>query len=218
MYCSSRLFTLPKSVKLELADNSKPSEGRGEQPQECQTTILSWEEMVRRTRPCWPQANGKAERFIRTALNEWAYAETYGHAWKRTACLPIWMHRYNFLRPHSTLAENLQLRRYAATCCHSILISIHLISGSAVRPLVCTKSQLYANSRRTRRSWPCACFATATGISVLVSRLDSFFSAYFCALLSGSCARILILLKKLPNLSYIQSCYSVRFVRITMGS
>ena len=106
----------------------------------------------KRTRPCWPQANGKAERFIRTALNEWAYAETYGHAWKRTACLPIWMHRYNFLRPHSPLAENLQLRSYAATCCHSILISIHLISGSAVRPLVCTKSQLYANSRRTRRS------------------------------------------------------------------
>ncbi|WP_179981676.1 integrase core domain-containing protein [Desulfovibrio sp. 86] len=43
----------------------------------------------KRTKPCRPQANGKAERFSRTALNEWAYAETYAHSWKRKAYLPM---------------------------------------------------------------------------------------------------------------------------------
>ncbi|PWL61196.1 MAG: hypothetical protein DBY37_07045 [Desulfovibrionaceae bacterium] len=27
---------------------------------------------------------------MRTALKEWAYAQTYTHSWKRTACLPRW--------------------------------------------------------------------------------------------------------------------------------
>ena len=60
----------------------------------------------KRTRPYRPQTNGKAERFIRTALKEWAYAQTYTHSWKRTAYLPVWTHRYNFLRPHTALGRN----------------------------------------------------------------------------------------------------------------
>jgi transposase len=60
----------------------------------------------KRTRPYRPQTNGKAERFIRTALQEWAYAQTYTHSWKRTADLPVWTQRYNFHRPHSALGRN----------------------------------------------------------------------------------------------------------------
>lgn len=59
----------------------------------------------KRTRPYRPQTNGKAERFIRTALKEWAYAETYTHSWKRTAKLPVWTQKYNFQRPHSALGR-----------------------------------------------------------------------------------------------------------------
>lgn len=59
----------------------------------------------KRTRPYRPQTNGKAERFIRTALKEWAYAETYAHSRNRTAYLPIWTYRYNFLRPHTALGR-----------------------------------------------------------------------------------------------------------------
>lgn len=59
----------------------------------------------KRTRPYRPQTNGKAERFIRTALNEWAYAQTYTHSWQRAAYLPVWTQRYNFQRPHSALGR-----------------------------------------------------------------------------------------------------------------
>src|SRR5215218_7792898 len=47
-----------------------------------------------RTKPYRPQTNGKAERFIRTMLAEWAYAAIYGSSRERTAALPSWLARY----------------------------------------------------------------------------------------------------------------------------
>jgi transposase InsO family protein len=55
------------------------------------------------TRYYRPQTNGKAERFIQTALREWAYARAYRHSRTRTANLPRWIHAYNWHRPHSSL-------------------------------------------------------------------------------------------------------------------
>ena len=57
-----------------------------------------------RTKPYTPKTNGKAERFIQTALREWAYGRTYRHSRERSAYLPEWLHRYNWHRPHSALA------------------------------------------------------------------------------------------------------------------
>jgi transposase InsO family protein len=54
-----------------------------------------------RTKPYTP--NGKAERFIQTALREWAYARAYPTSDHRAAELPPWMHRYNWHRPHGSL-------------------------------------------------------------------------------------------------------------------
>ena len=73
----------------------------------------------KRTKPYHPQTNGKAERFIRTALKEWAYASTYTHSWKRTQDLPLWTYRYNFQRPHTALDRNPPASRLpgeGATC------------------------------------------------------------------------------------------------------
>jgi len=59
----------------------------------------------RRTRPYRPQTNGKAERFIRTMLREWAYAAVYGSSPDRAAALSGWVERYNFRRRHSALGS-----------------------------------------------------------------------------------------------------------------
>lgn len=52
------------------------------------------------TRAYRPQTNGKAERFIQSALREWAYGFTYQHSEQRTAALDHWLHHYNWHRPH----------------------------------------------------------------------------------------------------------------------
>ena len=59
-----------------------------------------------RTRPYSPQTNGKAERFIQTALREWAYAQSYDNSDRRAAHLPVWLHQYNWHRPHASLKYN----------------------------------------------------------------------------------------------------------------
>jgi transposase InsO family protein len=56
-----------------------------------------------RTRPYCPRTNGKAERFIQTALREWAYARAYLTSEQRTAHLFPWLHQYNWHRPHASL-------------------------------------------------------------------------------------------------------------------
>ena len=56
-----------------------------------------------RTKPYSPQTNGKAERFIQTALREWAYARSYENSEQRAAQLPVWLHRYNWHREHAAL-------------------------------------------------------------------------------------------------------------------
>ncbi len=52
------------------------------------------------TKPYRPQTNGKAERFIQSALREWAYGIPYNHSSERTAMLERWTHHYNWHRPH----------------------------------------------------------------------------------------------------------------------
>ncbi len=57
----------------------------------------------RRTRPYSPQTNGKAERFIQTALREWAYATHWTDSEQRNLYLAPWTDYYNFARPHGSL-------------------------------------------------------------------------------------------------------------------
>ena len=55
------------------------------------------------TRPYTPKTNGKAERFIQTSLREWAYAHSYSHSTQRSERLPLFLHNYNWHRPHHSL-------------------------------------------------------------------------------------------------------------------
>jgi transposase InsO family protein len=64
-----------------------------------------------RTRPYRPQTNGKAERFIRTMLREWAYAAVYGSSPERAAAVSGWVERYNYRRRHGALGHRPPIAR-----------------------------------------------------------------------------------------------------------
>jgi transposase InsO family protein len=66
-----------------------------------------------RTKPYTPKTNGKAERFIQTALREWAYAQAYPTSDRRAEELPIWLHRYNWHRPHGGIKSKTPISRLA---------------------------------------------------------------------------------------------------------
>jgi transposase InsO family protein len=63
------------------------------------------------TKPYTPRTNGKAERFIQTALREWAYARAYHNSDQRSAEMLHWLHRYNWHRPHGSLKANTPISR-----------------------------------------------------------------------------------------------------------
>ena len=64
-----------------------------------------------RTKAYTPKTNGKAERFIQTALREWAYAQAYPTSDHRAAELPAWLHRYNWHRPHGGINSQTPISR-----------------------------------------------------------------------------------------------------------
>jgi transposase InsO family protein len=77
----------------------------------------------RHTRPYRPQTNGKAERFIKTALHEWAYARTYQNSAEREQHLAPWIHQYNWHRPHASLNLNAPISRTGLN--QNNLLSLH---------------------------------------------------------------------------------------------
>jgi transposase InsO family protein len=66
-----------------------------------------------RTQPYRPRTNGKAERFIQTLVNRWAYGAIYGSSAERTAALPGWLVHYNFRRRHGSLGHQPPAARLA---------------------------------------------------------------------------------------------------------
>lgn len=67
------------------------------------------------TRAYRPQTNGKAERFIQSALREWAYAWIYQNSQERTDALASWQHHYNWHRPHSGIGGLAPMSRLPAS-------------------------------------------------------------------------------------------------------
>jgi transposase InsO family protein len=66
---------------------------------------------AKRTRPRRPETNGKAERFIRTLLETWAYAYPYQHESDRRAALEPSLDSYNRFRRHRALGGLTPLQR-----------------------------------------------------------------------------------------------------------
>jgi transposase InsO family protein len=75
------------------------------------------------TRPYRPQTNGKAERFIQSALREWAYGWTYQNSRQRTETLEAWMHHYNWHRPHQGIGGLAPMSRLRSS--RNNLLTLH---------------------------------------------------------------------------------------------
>jgi transposase InsO family protein len=67
------------------------------------------------TRPYTPRTNGKAERFIQTSLREWAYARAYDSSRQRAKELPVFIHRYNWHRPHAGIGGHPPISKLGLT-------------------------------------------------------------------------------------------------------
>jgi len=86
------------SIRRLLTDNGSCYRSRHFRAACLQLGILH-----RFTRPYTPRTHGKAERFIQTALREWAYVRHYLNSDERDQQLLPWLEHYNFHRPHGSL-------------------------------------------------------------------------------------------------------------------
>jgi transposase InsO family protein len=75
----------------------------------------AWQLKRRFTKPGCPWTNGKAERFNRTLLTEWAYARPWtSNQLRRRRGLDRFLHHYNTRRGHSALGGRPPISRLAA--------------------------------------------------------------------------------------------------------
>lgn len=95
-------------VRALLSDN-----GPGYRSHALQHLVRAGRLRHRFTRPYRPQTNGKAERFIRTLVHEWAYAQAYRHSTFRAAALPRYLQFYNTERRHGGLSFTTPAQRLA---------------------------------------------------------------------------------------------------------
>jgi len=86
------------SIRRLLTDNGSCYRSRHFRAACLQLGILH-----RFTRPYTPRTHGKAERFIQTALREWAYVRHYLNSDERDQQLLPWLEHYHFHRPHGSL-------------------------------------------------------------------------------------------------------------------
>ena len=74
----------------------------------------AWQLKRRFTKPGCPWTNGKAERFNRTLLQEWAYARAWTSNTSRRRGLDRFLNHYNTRRGHSALGGQPPISRLAA--------------------------------------------------------------------------------------------------------
>jgi transposase InsO family protein len=94
-------------VRRVLTDN-----GSGYVSKSFRATCRALHVAHRRTRPYTPRTNGKAERFIQTALREWAYVRPYYTSADRAQQLAGWIDHYNCARPHGSLDAQPPMSRF----------------------------------------------------------------------------------------------------------
>lgn len=104
--------------KALLTDNGSPFRAKS-----FSRVCTALELKHRFTRPYRPQTNGKAERFIQSALREWAYGFVYQNSAERLAMLSEWNHHYNWHRPHQGIGGKAPMSRLSTT--RNNLLQLH---------------------------------------------------------------------------------------------
>jgi transposase InsO family protein len=94
------------------------------------------------TRAYRPQTNGKAERFIQSALREWAYGIPYNHSSQRIVMLERWIHHYNWHRPHQGIQGVAPISRLAQS--RNNLLTLHIETIARERSGCCFRRFLPA--------------------------------------------------------------------------
>lgn len=112
-YCS--LGAIPKAL---LTDNGSAFRSRS-----FSRVCMELQLKHRYTRPYRPQTNGKAERFIQSALREWAYGFVYKNSDERADMLHQWNHHYNWHRPHQGIGGKAPMSRLSAS--RNNLLQLH---------------------------------------------------------------------------------------------
>lgn len=95
-------------VRRLLTDNGGNYRGR-----DVRAVVTRWHLTHRFTRPYTPRTNGKAERFIRTLLHEWAYAQAYRTSAHRSRALPRFLYYFTTQRRHYGLHGQTPAQRLA---------------------------------------------------------------------------------------------------------
>ena len=93
-------------IKRVLTDNGSCYRSRDFGAACARLRIAHW-----RTKPYTPRTNGKAERFIKTLLDDWAYARLYRSSAERLAALPTFLQEYSH-RPSIALAGHAPICRF----------------------------------------------------------------------------------------------------------
>lgn len=99
------------AVRGVMTDNAKAYLGR-----DVQAVFGTHDIRHLRTRPYRPQTNGKAERFIQTALRRWAFKRPYRTSQARGAALADFLDSYNVARPHRSLGRVPPLFHFLMRC------------------------------------------------------------------------------------------------------
>src|SRR5699024_5908067 len=86
-----------------------------------------------RTRPYTPRHNGKVERFQRITVDEFLYAEVFESEQERRNRHGVWLHHYNYHRPHTACGDQPPASRLHASVDNVMTNYIYLSSEQFVR-------------------------------------------------------------------------------------
>jgi transposase InsO family protein len=98
------------TIRRVLTDNAKSYRLSKDWIAVCHTLQIR----RRFTKPGCPWTNGKAERFNRTLLTEWVYAQPWTSTAQRAAAFDAFLDRYNTRRAHTAAGGRPPITRLAA--------------------------------------------------------------------------------------------------------